>query len=112
MRVQSTAESTLIEDGVWWIAFEFSGTEPGYLLISYPDGAGAAAEFFGHDHYVEVNDQAFGCYGGVTSLKIKRDNELEIGLSYEVAGVGTHLTVTTKAPLPTETLSRLRALER
>ncbi len=110
MRVQSTAETTAVEDGVWQLAFDLAGSEPGYLLISKPEDAEAAAGFFGHDHYVEVKDQLFGRYGGVATLRVAGECELEIGLSYEVPGVGKKLSVTTSAPMPTAILSRLREL--
>jgi hypothetical protein len=112
MRVQSIAEIASSEDGVWQVAFDLTGSRAGYLLISQPDDAATAAEFLGHDHYVEVRDQAFGRYGGLASLSVEQDDRLEIGLSYEVAGVGHLLCVTTAAPLPSGVLSRLRKLER
>lgn len=112
MKVQSVGESISVEDGVSQCAFDLTGSEPSYLTISQPEDPVAAADFFGHDHYVEVKDQLFGRYGGLAALRIKRENELQVGLSYEVAGVGKDLTVLTTAPMPTAILSRLRKLER
>lgn len=112
MRVQSVAESASVEDGVWQLALDLSGSEAGYLLISMPDDASTAAELFGTDHYIEVKDQAFGRYGGLASLNVKQATQLEIELSYDVAGVGSIISVATKAPLSGAILARLCPLER
>lgn len=112
MKVNSLAETLLVEDGVTQISFNLSGTEAEYLLISRPNGLAETGEFFGHDHYVEVRDQSFGRYGGMAMLKVNSEIELEIELACEVPSVGHRLTITTQAPMPDSLLAHLRKLER
>lgn len=112
MKVASIAESITFENGFTQIAFDLSDSEPGYLLISLPNDPLATTEFFGHDHYIEVKDQIFGRYGGLAALKILGEAQLEIGLSYEVAGVGNALTVVAREAIPASIRSRLLGLAR
>lgn len=45
----------------------------GYLLVQLP-AAGNQEDWFGADHYVEVNDQRFGQYGGIKRLEVGKDS--------------------------------------
>lgn len=112
MKVSSVAESITSEDGYTQIAFDLSGSEPGYLLIAKPDDASQTSEFFGQDHYVEVKDQVFGRYGGLIGLRIVGNNEIDIDLAYEVTGVGNTISVATQSAMDPEILSCLRTLQR
>jgi hypothetical protein len=112
MEVNSSGEIFSVEDGLVQIAFDLRGSEPEYLIISAPEGdGGAAGEFFGHDHYVELKDQLFGRYGGLTSINLPREDCLEIRLSIEVPNVGAALTINTKTPMSDAILSQLRKLQ-
>ena len=111
MKVRSNAETISFEEGIL-IAFDLEGSEAGYLLISRPSGAGGGEKFFGHDHYVEIQDQLLGRYGGVAALKITGENELAVCLNFDVPEVGNELTIITSEPMSGAVLSNLRQLER
>jgi hypothetical protein len=112
VEVNSAAEVFSIEDGVVQIAFDLSGSEPGYLIISLPEAGGEAeGDFFGHDHYVELKDQLFGRYGGLSGIKIPGEGRLEVHLAFDVPDVGRALTINTHAPMSTAILSELGRLQ-
>lgn len=112
MEVNSAAEVFSVEDGVTHIAFDLSGSEPQYLLISLRNAGDVEGDdFFGHDHYVELRDQFFGRYGGLSGIAVPREDRVEVRLTFEVPGVGTALTINTKAPMSGTILSRLRQLQ-
>ncbi|MFI0845681.1 hypothetical protein [Mesorhizobium sp. IMUNJ 23232] len=113
MRVASLAQILSIEDGIVRLAFDLSGSKADYLLIDRPrDSTAQRGLFDGHDHYVELKGQFFGCYDGLAEFKVIAENEIELGLSYEVAGVGAKLTVVTSAPMSKDILSYLKQLSR
>lgn len=112
MEVNSAAEVLSVEDGAAQIAFDLSGSEPEYLLISLPNAGGADADgFFGHDHYVELKDQLFGRYGGLSGISVPREDRVEVRLTFDVPDVGAALTIKTKAPMSAAILSQLRQLQ-
>ena len=112
MEVNSAAEVFSVEDGVAQIAFDLSGSVPGYLLISLRKAGGEdAGDFFGHDHYVELKDQLFGRYGGLSGIAVPREDRVEVRLIFDVPGVGAALTINTKAPMSAAILSQLRQLQ-
>lgn len=113
MRAASLAETFSIVDGVVRLAFNLAGSEAEYLLIDQPCNSVAQHDLFeGHDHYVEVKDQFFGRYSGLIALKVTAENEFELGLSYEVPGVGTKLTIVTQTVMSRDILSCLDQLSR
>ncbi len=60
MDIQSLGETVSVEDSVVQLAFDLSGSEAGYLIISGPAAGEVDKEaFFGSDHYVEVKDELF-----------------------------------------------------
>jgi hypothetical protein len=73
---------------------------------------GGDEKFFGHDHYVEIKDQLYGRYGGLSKLRLVRDQLVEIGFEEQAPGLGSDISVSTKAPLSPAILSEIRALER
>lgn len=112
MDVTSAAEVVSLEDRVIQIAFDLRGSEPEYLIISVPDADdGAESDFCGHTHYVELKDQMFGRYGGLTEISVPRDDRVEVRLTFEVPGVGTALAINTSAPMTPEILCHLRRLQ-
>ena len=111
MEVQSSSQTVLVEDGVVQLAFDLSGSNAAYLLISKPED-GNRDEFFGADHYVEVKDQLYGSYGGLARLAVLNENALTVQLSSDVPEVGRELSIVTADPMPSELLQRLRELER
>ncbi|RZF57868.1 hypothetical protein EWE75_24825 [Sphingomonas populi] len=112
MEVSSEAVVLTVEDGVIQIAFDLSGSEPEYLLISAPQVGGEATdEFFGHGHYVELKDQNFGRYGGLAGISIPRDDRVELRLAFEVPNIGIALTINTRKPMSSAILSQLRGLQ-
>ena len=112
MEVNSTAEVLSVEDGAIQIAFDLTGSEPEYLIISAPEaGADANDDFFGHSHYVELKDQKFGHYGGLAGISTPRVNRVELSLAFEVPNVGTELAINTREPMSPAILSRLQRLQ-
>ena len=112
MEVDRAAQVLSVEQGVIQIAFDLSGSEPEYLIISAPEaGSEAEGDFFGHDHYVEVKDQLFGRYGGLSSMSLPTDDRLEVHLTYDVPDVGTALAINMKAPMSAAIMSQLRRLQ-
>ena len=108
MQVDSPAETFSVENGVIQIAFDLTSSKAGHLVISLPeDGGGAEDEFFGQGHYVEVKDQIFGHYGGLSSIKLAGDRRLEVRLTNDVPLVGTVLTIDTQSPITEPMLSCL-----
>ena len=69
MKCESIAESLSVEDGVVQIAFDLAGSPAVYLILSKPCDVGAKHEFFGEDHYAEVQDQIYGEYGVIEVLR-------------------------------------------
>jgi len=111
VEVYSSAEVLSVEDGVIQIAFDLSGTEPEYLIISSPETGGQAEdEFFGHSHYVELKDQVFGRYGGLAGISMLKADRVEVRLGFDVPNIGTALTINTREPLSPAILSRLQEL--
>jgi hypothetical protein len=112
MDVISAAEVVSLEDRVIQIAFDLYGSEPEYLIISMPDTEGGTKkDFFGHAHYVELKDQMFGRYGGLTELSVPQDDRVELRLAFEVPGVGTALAINRRKPMTPEILCHLRRLQ-
>jgi hypothetical protein len=112
MEVNSVAEVLSVEDDVVQIAFDLSGSEPQYLIISLPEPGGEAEhDFFGHDHYVEVKDELFGRYGGLSGISVPSDNRVEVHLALDVPNIGRALTINTQAPMSAGILSHLRRLQ-
>lgn len=112
MEVDSAAQILSVEEGVIQIAFDLSGSAPEYLIISAPEaGSEAESDFFGHDHYVEVKDQLFGRYGGLSSISLPTADRLEVHLAYDVRDVGTALMISMKAPMSAAIMSQLRRLQ-
>ena len=58
--------------GLIVVGTEF-GDGSGYLLVQLP-AEGSQVDWFGADHYVEVNDQRFGQYGGIKRLEVGKDS--------------------------------------
>jgi len=113
MDVLSSAETVSMEDGTVQLAFDLSGSDARYLIISTPaNGGNEPDEFFGSDHYVEVKDQLFGQYGGLERLAVLDDNKVALRLVRDVPGVGRDLSITTAQPMEERLLNRLRGLER
>lgn len=57
------------------------GQSPAYLMLQYPLDTTEQDEHLGLDGlYIERNDQAFGCYRGVDSIK-RIGDRIEIGLN-------------------------------
>jgi hypothetical protein len=46
----------------------------GYVLIQMPVPGSDEDDWFGADHYVEVNDQRHGQFGGIKTLEIGKDS--------------------------------------
>lgn len=105
MRAHGRTQAVEFGEGIVSFAFELPDCEARYLIVSCPcgagggDGAGAAPDFFGEDHYVEVRDQLYGRYGGIETLSIHGERELRIVLREPVPGVGSDLTIVTAEPL-------------
>ena len=112
MQAKSASEVYSEEDDVIQIAFDLRGSIAEYLIISIPKTPSAAEGFFEQDHYVELKDQLFGRYGGLSALMIVDDNRFEIRLSYEVPGIDMALSVSTNSAIDEPILSQLRFLER
>jgi len=113
MDVQSSCETVSVDDATVQLAFDLSGSDVGYLIISKPaNGRSGPDEFFGSDHYVEVKDQLFGHYGGLETLEVLNDSSFALRLVNDVPSVGRDLSVTTAQPMTSEVLSHLRSLER
>jgi hypothetical protein len=111
IEVSSEAEALTVEDGVIQIAFDLSGSEPEYLLISAPEAGGEAEnDFFGHRHYVELKDQMFGHCGGLAGISIPTDDRVELNLAFEVPNIGMALTINTRKPMSSAIQSQLRGL--
>lgn len=98
MSVDCETWSVSKEDGAIQFAFDLAGSDARYLIISLPESEGMD-DFFGHDHYIEVKDQAFGRYGGLSRFAITSGNRLEVGLAYEVPGVGPSLAIILADPI-------------
>lgn len=112
MEVSSIAEVLSAEDGVIQVAFDLSGSEPEYLIISAPEaGAEASDDFFGYSHYVELKDQKFGHYGGLAGISSPKVDRVELSLTFEVPNVGTMLAINTREPLSPAILSLLQRLQ-
>lgn len=112
MEVNSAAVVYSAEDGVVQITFDLRGSAPEYLLISTPRTAGEDADdFFGHDHYVDLKDQLFGRYGGLTGISVPREDRVEVHLAFNVPDVGAALAINTEAPMSAAILSHLRQLQ-
>ena len=100
MDVKSITEAISVEDGVVQIAFDLSGSDVGYLIITMPEaGHETNDDFFGHDHYVELKDQLFGRYGGLSGLDLHADDKLEIRLNYGVPEVGNSILIFTSTSI-------------
>jgi hypothetical protein len=113
MLVQSLGESITTGAGVVQLAFDLSGSEAGYVIISIPiAGAQGADEFFGADHYVEIKDQLFGTYGGLRELTVMNDRTAVLGLAEDVPGIGRELSIVTAKAMSSEFLEHLRQLQR
>jgi hypothetical protein len=111
MEVRCAAEVLSVEDGVIQIAFDLSASEAGYLIISMPQaGAEAEDDFFGHTHYVELKDQLFGRYGGLSRISVAKPDRLELSLTFEVPNVGSTLAINTSEPMPPFMLAQLQSL--
>ena len=113
MRVESLREDVSVENGVVQIAFDLSGSEAGYLVISTPEiGGGAEDEFFGSDHHVEVRDQLHGRYGGLIGLTVRGLDQVEITLLDEVPEVGSALVIHAPNGFSEPVLKQLQTLAR
>ena len=113
MDIQSLGETVSVEDSVVQLAFDLSGSEAGYLIISGPaTSAVDKDEFFGSGHYVEVKDQLFGRYGGVRTLTVLNDRALSVCLKIDVPGVGRDISIATADAMSGEMLGHLRQFER
>jgi hypothetical protein len=111
VHVHSAAETLSIENGVIQIAFDLTGSEAGYLVLSFPEvGAGAEGEFFDQTHYVEVKDQLFGHYGGLRRIELVGEKRLEVCLTNAVPLVDMVLIIDTRTPIAEPMLSYLRKL--
>lgn len=80
----------------------------GYWMVQVPTGADLG-EWFGADHYIEINDQAGGQYGGVEAIEIAKDSlVLTLSGSTDVFKEPLHLSFS--EPMTAEvvdTLSRI-----
>ena len=86
-------------DGTHGLAVEFSSPS-GYMVVQKPVPGSDEEDFFGHDHYVEVNDQAFGRYGGIKLIRLADDlGSCVVELSFEVPGLGAQIELIFAEPL-------------
>jgi hypothetical protein len=111
MKLQSVSETVLVEDGVVQLAFDLSDSSVAYLIISKPED-GAADEFFGADHYVEVKDQLHGQYGGLAGLAVLSDKAIAVRLAEDGPEVGQEISLMTSQSMSEQLLQHLRDLER
>jgi hypothetical protein len=112
MKCESIAKSLSVEDGVVQIAFDLAGSPAVYLILSKPRDVGAKHEFFGEDHYAEVQDQIYGGYGVIEVLEIDDAFRFHIRLKAGVPGVGRYLTIISRTAMPDGVMNELRTLER
>lgn len=74
-----------LAEEIWTLGFK-DQDGANYVLIQWPDVEIGCApeqdEFFGSDHYVEVNDQIGGRYGGVTQIWLS-PMVLEMSLNFD-----------------------------
>lgn len=97
------------EDGVVGAAAEFAVFD-GYFLLQAPTPEND--EFFGATHYVEINDQAFGAYGGLTALRLSDDGRrLSVRLAKALPDLGADLELVFDAPIDPGLSKFLRGLE-
>lgn len=97
-------------DGTFGLAIKFR-SPGGYLIVQKPTPDDEETDFFGHDHYVEVNDQAFGRYGGIKFIRLADDaGSCVVELSFEVPGLGAQLDLIFAEPLNADDVAFLTEL--
>ncbi len=77
----------------------------GYLLVQLP-GEGDEGDWFGADHYVEVNDQHHGQYGGIKTLEVGKDS-LIFTLSGAADLFGEPIELVFSEPMADEAVNKL-----
>lgn len=113
MRVEAEAAARLdLEDAIQ-IAWRLPDSALGYVLIALPlEDGGSDDSFFGHSHYVEVQDQVFGEYGGLERLALLSEREVMLRFRHFLPEAGDELTIRTPFPMGEDVLDRLRRAER
>ncbi len=82
------------------------------LLLEFRDLFPTDADFFGHDHYVEIGGQAFGRFGGVKSLELGHGgHRLEVRLNYEAPDLGSAFAVVFRQPVGDREASLMNRLK-
>ncbi len=71
--------------------------------------ASSEEDWFGFDHYVEVNDQAHGQYGGIRSVEVL-GNSLVFDLTGRANLFDEPVKLTFSEPMAVEAVSRLSPL--
>ncbi|MEA3015034.1 MAG: hypothetical protein QOD42_3579 [Sphingomonadales bacterium] len=100
------------EGGFFQVGWALPGNEAEYILITLPETDDPADdEFFGHNHYVEVRDQAYGRYGGLAGLTVLNRHQVTLRLNYEIPDLDAEISVATGVPMSGEVLAQLRRAE-
>jgi hypothetical protein len=100
------------EGGFFQVGWELPGTEVEYILITLPEtDEPADEEFFGHNHYVEVRDQAYGRYGGLADIAVLNPHQVTLRLNYEIPDLDAKIRIATAEPMSAEVLAQLHRAE-
>ena len=109
MRIQANSPIWMT-DGTRGLAIEFL-SPGGYLVVQKPAFGSGEEGFFGHNHYVEVNDQAHGRYGGIKLIAVADDaGSCVVELSFEVPDLGAQLELIFDEPLSADDAAFLTEL--
>lgn len=111
MNFRARAAAVAREPGAVHIGFEFAGSGPAHLILSFPDGSEDAADLFeGMSHYVELGDQLYGRDDGVACAWIDDPTHFRLLLSFDAGIAGRELSVSLEEPMSEKIMALMTQL--
>jgi len=92
------------------VGFEFPGSTPAHLILSFPDESEDAAVFEEHGHHVELGDQRFGRDSGVMCAWVHDTRHFDLLLNFDAGIEGRKISVSLDEPMPAEVMALMAEL--
>ncbi len=83
----------------------------GYLLVSKPVSDTGGIDYFDKDHYVEVNNQTNGRFGGLCHLNLSEPRRVQICLNFKPVGINSSFILLVPEELPTDVVAFLNSID-